>query len=194
MIEQSSLGRAWVGPARPVCRGLPSLVGRGTAAAPPRGNRARCMRHYAGDRRSLQPSGLGIMPVMQVIEAQSARTWSLTITSITNMSARLPAQGMHVYFSLSHKRIPTKTISTQVPVSCVCRRGRPTQRPKSRRWQPLPPTEARWAVFVRQADLCSLPSSTCRCRGRVHLRVGQKAVSFAQDCREISTGTRRHSR
>jgi hypothetical protein len=41
--------------------------------------------HYAGDRRSLQPFGLGIMPVMEVIEAQSARTWSLTITSITNM-------------------------------------------------------------------------------------------------------------
>ena len=28
-----------------------------------------------------------IMPVMQVIEAQSARSWGLTITSITNMSA-----------------------------------------------------------------------------------------------------------
>ena len=38
--------------------------------------------------------------------------------------------------------------------------------------------------------LCSLPSSTCRCRGRVHLRVGQKAVSFAQDCREVQRAER----
>jgi hypothetical protein len=28
------------------------------------------------------------MPVMQVIQAQSARSWGLTITSITNMSGR----------------------------------------------------------------------------------------------------------
>ena len=33
----------------------------------------------------VRPSGR-IMPVMQVIEAQSARSWGLTITSITNMS------------------------------------------------------------------------------------------------------------
>jgi len=32
----------------------------------------------------VRPSGR-IMPVMQVIEAQSARSWGLTITSITNM-------------------------------------------------------------------------------------------------------------
>jgi hypothetical protein len=36
----------------------------------------------------LRPSGR-IMPVMKVIEAQSARSWGLTITSITNRSGRL---------------------------------------------------------------------------------------------------------
>jgi hypothetical protein len=35
----------------------------------------------------VRPSGR-IMPVMQVIEAQSARSWGLTITSITNMCGR----------------------------------------------------------------------------------------------------------
>jgi hypothetical protein len=35
----------------------------------------------------VRPSGR-IMPVMQVIEALSARSWGLTITSITNMTER----------------------------------------------------------------------------------------------------------
>jgi hypothetical protein len=59
---------------------------------------------------------------------------------------------------------------------------------------PYAATSARLPAQGVRVYLCSLPSSTCRCRGRVHLRVGQKAVSFAQDCRQIGTGTRRHSR
>jgi hypothetical protein len=39
------------------------------------------------------PFGLGIMLVMQVIEAQSARSWSLTITFITSMTARVSRVG-----------------------------------------------------------------------------------------------------
>src|SRR6476659_7523472 len=41
------------------------------------------------------PFGLGIMPVMEVIEAQNARSWSLTITSITGMTGRLPRCSQH---------------------------------------------------------------------------------------------------
>ena len=40
----------------------------------------------------VRPSGR-IMPVMQVIEAQSARSWGLTITSITNMRVQLVIGG-----------------------------------------------------------------------------------------------------
>jgi len=64
-------------------------------------------------------------------------------------------QRCHAYFSLSHKRIPTKTISIQAPTGLRVRHGRPTQQPKSRRWQPLLPTGAGLAVFVQQADSCS---------------------------------------
>ena len=38
----------------------------------------------------VRPSGR-IMPVMEVIEAQSARSWGLTITSITNTSEHTAA-------------------------------------------------------------------------------------------------------
>ena len=41
----------------------------------------------------VRPSGR-IMPVMQVIEAQSARSWGLTITSITNMTERYMLRGL----------------------------------------------------------------------------------------------------
>ena len=44
------------------------------------------------------------MPVMQVIEAQSARTWSLTITSITNNAGRSPL-----------RYGPQRTLLDQVP-------------------------------------------------------------------------------
>ena len=43
----------------------------------------------------VRPSGR-IMPVMQVIEAQSARSWGLTITSITNRSAH------SIWFGATH--------------------------------------------------------------------------------------------
>ena len=79
-------------------RTCPGAAARPEPATAPAAHRAKpfkALRSDEPDRGIMRvifdharPSGR-IMPVMQVIEAQSARSWGLTISSITNTTGRL---------------------------------------------------------------------------------------------------------